>query len=72
MDFSTVEIQTYDHNGNRVLIGDGDIVQAFDARTSGTVGVWTCETETGWTKDDRDFTDARAWRAAVDEILAAN
>lgn len=61
-----------DRNGNRVLIFNGEIAQAFDARTSGTIGVWTPATSTGWTKDDRDFTDLSEWKAAVDEILAAS
>lgn len=64
------EIKTLDTRGNRVLIFDGEIAQAFDKRTSGTIGVWTDSTSTGWTKDDRDFTDLEEWKAAVDEILA--
>lgn len=63
---------TYDRKGDRVLIFNGEIAQAFDARTSSTIGVWTAKTSTGWTKDDRDFTDVEEWKAAVDEILASS
>ena len=49
------EIMTYDRKGDRVLIFNGEIAQAFDARTSSTIGVWTAKTSTGWTKDDVDL-----------------
>jgi len=68
--YAAAMIETYDRRGDRILIGNDDLLQAFDARTSGTIGVFNWSEQTGWTKDDRDFTDINEWKAHVDEILA--